>query len=98
MAATEDNPEKFSRCSFIPAEINHDFKGRFNENQDNCFNSNTVCHNDKLVKNYKYKTSSTGARRKSGAGDDDLVSQIFFKSNPGSNPDPDNSVRYNKLS
>ena len=56
MAAREDNPEKFSRCSFIPAEINHDFKGLFNENQNNCFNSNTVCTNEQLVKNYKCKT------------------------------------------
>lgn len=99
MAAIEDNPEKFSRCSFIPAEINHDFKGLFNENQDNCFNSNTVCTNEQLVKKYKSKTgSATGARRKSGAGDDDLVSQIFFKYNSGTPPgaNPPYSDRYNK--
>ena len=101
MAAIEDNPEKFSRCSFIPAEINHDFKGLFDENQDDCFYHNTVCTNDQLVKKYRCKVGDrTGARRKSGAGDDDLVSQIFFKYNPSSHPntaDPTfNSYRYNK--
>ena len=101
MAEIEDDPENFSRCSFGPAEINHDFKGLFNENQDHCFNSNTICTNDQLVKKYRCKVGDrTGARRKSGAGDDDLISQIFFKYNPSSHPNPAdptfNSVRYNK--